>query len=195
MQFRKLFFSLCCMVALGVSLAACSEDEELFDDSGSKVTLPVHRAFILNEGTQGANNATLSFYAPDGNADFIKDIFYIQNQAKLGDTGQALIEYNNDLYAIISGSRYLIRMNTAGVNHQWNMIIRFRQFTFGVSHQFAMIPFQYEYRIIKPGLFTRLFKELTQSPIRILNDLRLRFTCFRMEERRYHIRRMITDGQ
>lgn len=115
MQFRKLFFSLCCMVALGVSLAACSEDEELFDDSGSKVTLPVHRAFILNEGTQGANNATLSFYAPDGNADFIKDIFYTQNQAKLGDTGQALIEYNNDLYAIISGSRYLIRMNTAGV--------------------------------------------------------------------------------
>lgn len=62
MQFRKLFFSLCCMVALGASLAACSEDEELFDDSGSKVTLPVHRAFILNEGTQGANNATLSFY-------------------------------------------------------------------------------------------------------------------------------------
>lgn len=91
MQFRKLFFSLCCMVALGASLAACSEDEELFDDSGSKVTLPVHRAFILNEGTQGANNATLSFYAPDGNADFIKDIFYTQNQAKLGDTGQALI--------------------------------------------------------------------------------------------------------
>ena len=43
------------------------------------------------------------------------DIFYTQNQAKLGDTGQALIEYNNDLYAIISGSRYLIRMNTAGV--------------------------------------------------------------------------------
>ena len=118
MQFRKLFFSLCCMVALGVSLAACSEDEELFDDSGSKVTLPVHRAFILNEGTQGANNATLSFYAPDGNADFIKDIFYTQNQAKLGDTGQALIEYNNDLYAIISGSRYLIRMNTAGVEKQ-----------------------------------------------------------------------------
>lgn len=118
MQFRKLFFSLCCMVALGASLAACSEDEELFDDSGSKVTLPVHRAFILNEGTQGANNATLSFYAPDGNADFIKDIFYTQNQAKLGDTGQALIEYNNDLYAIISGSRYLIRMNTAGVEKQ-----------------------------------------------------------------------------
>ncbi len=51
------------------------------------------------------------------------------------------------------------------------MIIRFRQFTFGVSHQFAMIPFQYEYRIIKPGLFTRLFKELTQSPIRILNEI------------------------
>ena len=51
MQFRKLFFSLCCTVALGASLAACSEDEELFDDSGSQVTLPAHRAFILNEGT------------------------------------------------------------------------------------------------------------------------------------------------
>lgn len=118
MQFRKLFFSLCCTVALGASLAACSEDKELFDDSGSQVTLPAHRAFILNEGTQGANNATLSFYAPDKDADFIKDIFYTQNQAKLGDTGQTMIEYNNDLYAIISGSRYLIRMNTAGVEKQ-----------------------------------------------------------------------------
>ena len=118
MRFRNLFFSLCCMATLGVSLVACSEDEDLFDDSGSKVTLPVHRAFILNEGTQGANNATLSFYAPDGNADFIKDIFYTQNQAKLGDTGQSMIEYNNDLYAIIAGSRYLVRMNTAGVEKQ-----------------------------------------------------------------------------
>ena len=83
MQFRKLFFSLCCMMALGASLAACSEDEELFDDSGSKVTLPVHRAFILHEGTQGANNATLSFYAPDGNADFIKDIFLYSESGKI----------------------------------------------------------------------------------------------------------------
>ena len=94
MQFRKLFFSLCCMVTLGASLVACSEDEELFDDSGSKVTLPTHRAFILNEGTMGYNNATLSFYAPDKDAEFINDIFYTQNQAKLGDTGQSMIEYN-----------------------------------------------------------------------------------------------------
>lgn len=118
MQFRKLFFSLCCMVTLGASLVACSEDEELFDDSGSKVTLPTHRAFILNEGTMGYNNATLSFYAPDKDAEFINDIFYTQNQAKLGDTGQSMIEYNNDLYAIIAGSRYLVRMNTAGVEKQ-----------------------------------------------------------------------------
>lgn len=118
MRFRKLFFSLCCMVTLGASLVACSEDEELFDDSGSKVTLPTHRAFILNEGTMGYNNATLSFYAPDKDAEFINDIFYTQNQAKLGDTGQSMIEYNNDLYAIIAGSRYLVRMNTAGVEKQ-----------------------------------------------------------------------------
>ena len=118
MQFRKLFFSFCCMMALGVSLVACSEDEVLFDDSGSKVSLPAHRAFILNEGTMGANNATLSFYAPDKDAEFISDIFYTQNQAKLGDTGQSLIEYNNDLYAIIAGSRYLVRMNTAGVEKE-----------------------------------------------------------------------------
>ena len=86
-------------------------------------------------------------------------------------------------------------MNTAGVNHQRDMVIRFRQLTFGVSHQFAMISFQHKYRIIKPGLFTCLFKKLTQSPIRVLNNLRLGFTRFRMEERRYHIRRMIADGQ
>ena len=83
MQFRKLFFSLCCMVALGVSLAACSEDEELFDDSGSKVTLPVHRAFILNEGTQGANNATLSFLCTGWQCGFYQRYFLYSESGKI----------------------------------------------------------------------------------------------------------------
>lgn len=53
MQFRKLFFSLCCTVALGASLAACSEDEELFDDSGSQVTLPAHRGIYFERRNAG----------------------------------------------------------------------------------------------------------------------------------------------
>ncbi|GAA6337054.1 hypothetical protein I080019B2_18010 [Bacteroides stercoris] len=55
-----------CMLALGVSLASCSDDDDdSLDDGGSKVTLPQTRVYILNEGSQGANNAGLAFYAPN----------------------------------------------------------------------------------------------------------------------------------
>ena len=81
------------MLALSVSFASCSDDDDLLDDSGSTVALPQVRAFFLNAGTQGANNANIAFYAPNGGADFIGDIFQKQNKAKLGDLGQTMIEY------------------------------------------------------------------------------------------------------
>lgn len=65
MKVRSLLFGMLCMLALGVSLASCSDDDDdSLDDGGSKVTLPQTRVYILNEGSQGANNAGLAFYAP-----------------------------------------------------------------------------------------------------------------------------------
>lgn len=114
MKVRSLLFGMLCMLALGASLASCSDDDSL-DDGGSKVTLPQTRAFFLNEGSYQGNNAGLAFYAPNGDADFISDIYQTQNNAKLGDTGQSMIEYEGEIYIAVYGSNYLTKLNAAGV--------------------------------------------------------------------------------
>ena len=115
MKVRSLLVSMLCMLALSVSFASCSDDDDLLDDSGSTVALPQVRAFFLNAGTQGANNANIAFYAPNGGADFIGDIFQKQNKAKLGDLGQTMIEYNECMYVAVYGSNYLVKLTAAGV--------------------------------------------------------------------------------
>ncbi|WP_300700797.1 DUF5074 domain-containing protein [Bacteroides sp.] len=116
MKVRSLLFGMLCMLALGASLASCSDDDDnSWDDSGSKVTLPQARVFILNEGSYQANNAGIAFYAPNGDADFISDIFKTQNNAKLGDTGQSMIEYEDEIYVAVYKSNYLVKLNAAGV--------------------------------------------------------------------------------
>lgn len=118
MKVRSLFYGMLCMLALGASFASCSDDDndESWDDSGSTVTLPRERVYILNEGTMGYNNATLAFYAPNGDAEFIADIYKVQNGgASLGDTGQDMLEYNDAIYVSVYGSNYLAKLNAAGV--------------------------------------------------------------------------------
>ena len=83
------------------------DDDDSLDDDGSKVTLPQTRVYILNEGSQGDNNAGLAFYAPNKDADFISDIYKTQNNAKLGDLGQSMIEYEDEIYIAVYGSNYL----------------------------------------------------------------------------------------
>ena len=116
MKVRSLLFGMLCMLALGASLVSCSDDDDdSLDDGGSKVTLPQTRVYILNEGSQGANNAGLAFYAPNKDADFISDIYKTQNNAKLGDLGQSMIEYEDEIYIAVYGSNYLTKLNAAGV--------------------------------------------------------------------------------
>lgn len=115
MKVRSLLVSMLCMLALSVSFASCSDDDDLLDDSGSTVALPQVRAFIMNAGSYDANNANIAFYAPNGGADFVSDIFQKQNKAKLGDMGQKMIEYNECMYVAMYGSNYLVKLNAAGV--------------------------------------------------------------------------------
>ena len=116
MKVRSLLFSMLCMLVLSVSFTSCSDDDnETRDDTGSKVTLPQARAFFLYEGSYQANNSGISFYAPNNDAEFISDIFKTQNNAKLGDTGQSMIKYEDEIYVAVYGSNYLAKLNAAGV--------------------------------------------------------------------------------
>lgn len=117
MKFKSLFFSALCMLIIGVSFTACSDNEAYLSksDKGSIITLPQDRVFILNEGSFEKNNAGITFYDPVGNTDKVNDIFYKQNRAKLGDTGQDIIEYSGNIFVSVYGSKYITRLNTAGV--------------------------------------------------------------------------------
>ena len=57
MKVRSLLFGMLCMLALGASLASCSDDDDdSLDDGGSKVTLPQTRVLYserrLSRGEQ-----------------------------------------------------------------------------------------------------------------------------------------------
>lgn len=120
MKVRSLVFGMLCMLALGAGFASCSDDDDddRREDTGSQVELPRHRVFILNQGSWGYNNASIAFYAPNGDADFISDIFKKQNNAALGDNGQDLIEYEDRMYVAVNGSNYLAMLNAAGVEQK-----------------------------------------------------------------------------
>lgn len=120
MKVRNLLWSVLCMLALSVTFSSCSDDDDSWDDDGSTVELPQRRAFILNEGMNKANNASIAFYAPNKDAkdsknNFISNIYLKQNNKNLGDTGQDIIEYEDKIYVVLSGSKILLRLNAAGV--------------------------------------------------------------------------------
>lgn len=119
MKVRSLLFSALCALAVCVSFASCDDDDEnKWNDDGSKVELPHSRAFILNQGSWNANNAGIAFYAPNGDADFQSDIYKLQNGKGLGDNAQCMIEYDDCIYVAVNGSNYLAKLNASGVEEQ-----------------------------------------------------------------------------
>lgn len=116
MKIKSLLFSLLCMLMLSVSFTSCSDDDnDKRNDEGSKVELPENRVYILNSGSYNGNNAGITFYSPDKQSEIIDDIFFKQNNAKLGDTGQDMIEYDGNIYVAMYGSKYICRLNEACV--------------------------------------------------------------------------------
>lgn len=115
MKVRSLLFGMLSMLLLSGALTSCSDDDDSWNDEGSSVVLPQSRAYFLNEGTMGYNNAGIAFFAPYGDASFIGDIFKKQNGSSLGDTGQDMIRYNDKIFVSVYGSNYIARLNAAGV--------------------------------------------------------------------------------
>ena len=63
---------------------------------------PAYRLYAVERDRRAGRNTAfgISFYDPDKTIDFIADIFQKQNNAKLGDTGQDMIVYNDYIYAV-----------------------------------------------------------------------------------------------
>lgn len=109
-------FKLALCAAFSLGLGACSDsDEPARNDEGSKVELPAHRMFVLNQGTWNQNNASLAFIDPDKTTADIDDIYLLQNGMHLGDTGNAMLRHGNDIFVAVHTSNCLVRLNSAGV--------------------------------------------------------------------------------
>lgn len=121
MNFSNVKYSFAILAAMAGVMVSCSDsDDKDFDDTGSKVELGNHRVFILNEGTMGMNNANISYYDPAKQGEVISDIFKEQNGVQLGDNGNALIKYRDNMYVAVYGSNYIARLNSAGVEMNRN---------------------------------------------------------------------------
>lgn len=111
MKLRTFFFTALYLLSLGIAFTACENEDGPDTYPPDNETLSDHRAYILYEGSMNANNSGIAFYAPAGDADFIGNIYFTQNQASLGDTGLTMVEDNNQLYVVVSGSKYVTKLN------------------------------------------------------------------------------------
>lgn len=91
-----------------MALVSCDDsDEPKGGDGGDDVA---NYAYILCEGAWGSNNATISYY-PLNEGGLVSDIYYEINKAKLGDLANDMIEYDDCVYVLLNGSKYVARLD------------------------------------------------------------------------------------
>lgn len=119
MKLRNYFYAILCGLVLSSGFTACSDDDndEVWNptDQGSKIEIAKTRGFILNSGSMGLNNSHLNYFNYTNDSFEANDLFKTQNNKEIGDTGQDLIEYDNNLYLVVYGSMYIAKLNGVGV--------------------------------------------------------------------------------
>lgn len=116
MKLRKYFYAILCGLAITTGMVSCSDDDDDWNpgDQGSNIEMAKTRAFVLNEGSYGLNNSTITYFNYATDAPYSSDLFYAQNGKNIGDTGQDLIEEDGYLYLAVYGSNYIAKLNGVG---------------------------------------------------------------------------------
>ncbi len=112
---KKILVALLALTSVVFTFTSCSEDEWNAFGNG-KVEMPnASRAFILNEGSMGKNNSNIIYFDwATGNVN-TTDLFVQQNGVKLGDTGNDIEVYGNDLLVAVNVSNYVALLDGYGV--------------------------------------------------------------------------------
>jgi len=117
MKLRSILLSAACALALTATFTSCSDDDD--DDSwkkGAVVELNDTRAFLLNEGKWGSNNASLIYF--DYTTNTVTNtscIFTQQNGYTLGDVGNDIIAHKGKVFIAVYNSNYITMLNGSGV--------------------------------------------------------------------------------
>ncbi len=116
MKLKSLSFAVLCGLLVTAGFASCSSDDSDYADyTGSKVVLPKTRAFVLNEGSYNGNNSSLEVFNYSTDTICSSALYLVQNGVKIGDTGEDLIVDGDNLYMLVYGSSYIVKMNGAGI--------------------------------------------------------------------------------
>ena len=94
---KKIFCFLAAAAAL-VLTASCHREDPAEPVPSLKGLL------VLNNGNWGSNDASLTLFDP-GKGTATGNMFYSANNQKLGDTGQDILNFGNELYIAVSGSK------------------------------------------------------------------------------------------
>lgn len=87
-----------------VSFTACEDDDDELKSSNGNVV------YVLNEGSYGNNNASVSAFDPTDGSNYYFQ-FAAANGRNLGDTGQDAIRYGGKIYIAVSGSNIIEVVN------------------------------------------------------------------------------------
>jgi len=92
-------------IALTSLLVSCNNEED------DEVNGLYHNGiFIVNEGTYGANNSSVSFYHLEGDS-VINSIFETANDRPLGDVAQSIAIHNNKAFVVVNVSNKIEIVN------------------------------------------------------------------------------------
>jgi YVTN family beta-propeller protein len=105
MKTKNLFISSILLGATAFTFTACDPKKD--EPSTPVITTGT---YVLNSGSYGKNNASLSFYDLT-KSEITADIFNLQNSKGLGDTGQDALIYGSKLYIVVYNSSTIQVLN------------------------------------------------------------------------------------
>ena len=113
---KKILVALLALTSVVFTFTSCSEDEGWNNFGNGKIQMSnPTRAFILNEGSMGRNNSNIIYFDWATGMVFPSDLFTQQNGVKLGDTGNDIEVYGNDLLVAVNVSNYVALLDGYGV--------------------------------------------------------------------------------
>ena len=113
MRFKKISI----LVLFGLSLSffnACHKPDDPITPQPASIG---HGVFVLNEGSFGNANSSLTFYNPDVDT-AANNLFYKANNAPIGDVAQNLALADGKLYLVVNNSNYIYKVNANTMEYE-----------------------------------------------------------------------------
>lgn len=106
LSFSLSFTPFLSLILVSLLFVSCEKDSKTDSNSETDVTTGATKVLVLNEGSWGSNNATISVLDP-AHREITADWFSSVNGRGLGDVAQDMIAYGSKVYATVTFSNSL----------------------------------------------------------------------------------------